>query len=111
MNMDGGLFGDYDSYVMKTPFMNLICDKHAWVIAGAYLNNDAQLYTVTFQKMMHLGFTDMKFVLPISVGKLPGEVVHRNLCACHQAFFDKYLKGKDTEPKSLDEGVSVRKVC
>ena len=45
------------------------------------------------------------------VGKLPGGILHRNLCGLHVHFFDKYIKGKDITISACDpDYVTVKKI-
>lgn len=104
INIDGALFGRYEGYKLTKPFMNINCEGNRNFTRNGYIDSDADGYLALFSDMQHQGFSDMKFFmnLAIMVGKLPKEILHRNLCSLHVQFFDKFLKGKDISISSSD---------
>lgn len=112
VNIDGGLFGEYDDLPLERPFMNISSNMNKTVVTGAYVGNMIPVHSAIFSDMRHLGFTDLMFFFPIKsqVGKLPADILHRNLCGLHIRFFDKYIKGKDVEIKADDpDSVNITK--
>ena len=99
INMDGGLFGEYDEKRMKKPFCQISCLEHVNEETRPFVNTDADTYQVVFEDMKHMGFTDAKFYIPIKLlsGKLDSEELFKHLVYCHVTFFDKYLKGVDVD--------------
>ena len=98
INIDGALFGDFPGKTMEKPFCQISCRQNVNCQTRPLLNTAADTYHVVFDDMAHIGFTDAKFFIPVSfiAGKLDPDEMFRHLVYCHIAFFDKYLKGKDT---------------
>lgn len=94
INIDGGLFGDYTNDIQKKPFMQISCEDNENVVTRVYLRHTEKIYKVLFKGMKHIGFSDAKHTIPLksTVGKLDPNVMHENLCKCHLAFFDTYLR-------------------
>ena len=112
INIDGGLFGEYRDFPLRKPFMNINCNMNKTTTTAAYLDPKGPVYSAIFKDMRHLGFTDLMFFFPVKsqVGKLPADILHRNLCGLHIRFFDKYIKGKDVEIKADDpDSVNITK--
>ena len=101
VNMDGALFGDYTKDVQTRPFLQISCADNENAAARAYLRHTKPIYKAVFRDMKHMGFADAKYLIPIrsSVGRLDADVLHENLCECHLAFFDAYLKGLRDAPE------------
>ena len=99
INIDGGLFGDYDDSPMKAPFCQISCAENLNVETRPLLNTEAPTYLVTYRDMKHIAFTDIKFKMSFVpfVGKISAEEAFDNLAYTHLTFFDMYLKGRDTE--------------
>ncbi len=99
LNIDGALFGDYRNMIMKKPFYQIACKENWNVESGVLLRRKSVVHTAVFSNMKHLGFTDMKFFVPIKtvVGRLSPDVMHSHLLKCHLAFLDKYLKCLNTK--------------
>ena len=99
LNIDGALFGDYRKMIMKKPFYQISCKENQNVESGVLLRRESAVHTAVFSNMKHLGFTDMKFFIPMKmlVGTLLPDVMHSHLLKCHLAFLDKYLKCLNTE--------------
>ena len=112
INIDGGVFGDYRDTMMEKPFCQISCKENINVETRALLNTIAPTYHVIFDHMKHIGFTDAKFYIPMKalVGKMDSDDMYDNLSYCHYTFFDKYLKGLETELVGLGtDGVSYIK--
>lgn len=99
LNIDGALFGDYQNMIMKKPFYQISCKENRNVESGVLLRRESVVHTAVFSNMKHMGFTDMKFLIPTKflVGTLPPDVMHSHLLKCHLTFLDKYLKRLNTE--------------
>lgn len=97
INIDGALFGEYPEKTMEKPFCQISCKENLNCETRPFLNTSADTYRVVFDDMKHIGFTDAKFFIPLSLiaGKLPPEELFRHLVYSHITFFDKYLKGED----------------
>lgn len=111
INLDGMLLGDHEGKTLKRPFMQINCKANINVSARAYLDHTEPVYRVLFNDMEHLGFSDLKYAVPVAkvVGKLPPDVAHENLCRCHLEFFDTYLKGTKKAPVLPDnDAVEVK---
>ena len=100
INIDGGLFGQYDGMVMRKPFMMLSCKDNENVVVRGYIRHSAPAFKVLFQGMRHVGFSDMKYAIKAKsmVGKLSPESAHDYTCKCHLEFFDAYLKKIKNKP-------------
>ncbi len=99
LNIDGALFGDYRNMIMKKPFYQISCKKNWNVESSVLLRRESEVHTAIFSNMKHLGFTDMKFFIPMKmlVGTLPPDVMYSHLLKCHLTFLNKYLKHINTE--------------
>ncbi len=104
INIDGGVFGNYDGLTMKRPFLQMCCELNYNVATRPLLDTKAPVYYAIFKNMQHIGFTDAKFYVPIKavVGKLDKQVLYDNLFRLHINFFDKYLKQKDVNLKERE---------
>ncbi len=112
INIDGALFGEYPAKPMEKPFCQISCKKNLNCETRPFLDTTADTYSVVFNDMEHLGFTDAKFFIPVSfiTGRMPPEELFRHLVHCHLSFFNKYLKGSDTAFCSLpSDRVEYRK--
>lgn len=99
-NMDGGSFGEYKDEVLNVPFLQISCKDNENVVNRFYIRHTKPVYKALFNDMKHMGFSDMKYTIPISAvgGKLDPDLLHENLCKCHLEFFDAYLKGVKEAP-------------
>lgn len=99
INIDGGLFGEYEGMDIRKPFMNINCENNKTTTTGAYVNCKVPVFSAIFKDMRHLGFSDLIFFFPVKsqVGKLPAKSLHDNLTKLHTAFFDRYIKGMDID--------------
>lgn len=96
INIDGGLFGDYDNKIMKRPFCQICCKENINLETKPLLNTNAPVHYALFSNMKHLGFTDAKFYVnnkSVS-GKMDSLLMYKHLKDIHILFFDKYLKKK-----------------
>ena len=110
INIDGGLFGEYDDTVMEKPFCQIGCRENENVETRPLLHTKAPVYHVVFDRMKHIAFTDVKFfhTNKALTGTLEPEKMHRSLAACHLNFFDEYLKGKAVDfEEGLAEGAEL----
>ncbi|MBR4542732.1 MAG: dienelactone hydrolase family protein [Lachnospiraceae bacterium] len=110
INIDGLLIGDHVGKVLKTPFLQISCENNATLETRTYLEHTKPVFKVLFRDMEHLGFSDLKFAIPIKkvVGALPPDVLHENICRCHLEFFDTYLKRvKDCPELTNSDAVTV----
>ncbi|MCR5847053.1 MAG: hypothetical protein K6G75_02885 [Lachnospiraceae bacterium] len=100
INLDGGLFGEYNDDIQTRPFMQLSCSDNERVVTRVYLRHTKPVYKVLFNDMRHMGFADAKHMIPMKsvVGKLDPDKAHKLVSKCHLEFFDAYLKGKKDEP-------------
>ncbi|MBR5798857.1 MAG: hypothetical protein IKY23_02225 [Lachnospiraceae bacterium] len=98
LNIDGGLFGDYEGMIMKKPFLQICCEDNRNVTTRPLFGTEAFVRREVFEDMKHLGFADAKFMIPIkaAVGKLDGVTMHKRLVACHFEIFDRYLRGQES---------------
>ena len=99
-NLDGALFGDHDGKIMKRPYLQINCRPNVPLIYRGFVQKEAPAYRIIFENMQHLGFSDLKHVIPVKmmVGKLDPDLAHDNVCRCHLEFFDAYLKHSKFEP-------------
>ena len=100
VNIDGGLFGNYGDEILKVPFLQISCNDNENVVNRVYLRHTETVYKALFKDMKHMGFSDMKYTIPMKSvsGKLDANLMHENLCKCHLEFFDTYLKGIKEAP-------------
>lgn len=96
INIDGGLFGEYDGMTMTKPFFQICCKENYNVETKPLLDTTAPVHYAVFTGMKHIGFTDAKFYIPGSMlsGKMPALTMYRHLADIHIRFFDKYLKNE-----------------
>ena len=107
INIDGALFGDYTKDTQTKPFFQISCKDNENVVTRVYIRHTAPVYKALFRDMKHMGFADAKHLIPFRsvTGKLDPDELHRNLCRCHLAFFDAYLKGIKETPELESNGV------
>lgn len=94
INIDGGLFGDHEGKTIDVPFLQINCEPNKTSVTVAFLINKAVAYHAVLRDMQHVGFTDLKYVIPMKslVGGLNPNVAHDTVCRIHLEFFDTYLK-------------------
>ena len=111
INMDGGLFGNHDGKAITTPFLQMNCEKNKKGVTVAFVKNKNVAYHAVLKDMEHLGFSDMKYAIPLKsqVGKSDPDITHNTMCGIHLEFFDTYLKKvKDKPTFESNEFVSFK---
>ena len=100
LNMDGALFGSNKGKILRKPFVQISCKTNINAETRAFVDHTEVVYGALFQRMQHLGFSDMKHMIPIRsmVGKMPPDVAHENVCRLHMEMFDTYLKKTKAHP-------------
>ena len=100
INIDGGLFGNHDGKVITTPFLQMNCEANKTGVTVAFVKNKNVAYHAVLRDMQHLGFSDLKHVIPLKsqVGKLDPDTAHKTVCGIHLEFFDTYLKKAKGKP-------------
>ena len=113
INMDGAIFGDYRNKIMKKPFLQFSCKQHWNLESMVLLRKESPVYTFLFEKMKHLGFTDLKFLSNSKalVGELDCGILYSYLLGGHLAFLDKYLKGRDVKMMQSEHQEISIEVC
>ena len=110
VNLDGALFGDTAGKVLTRPFLQISCQANVKAETRTFIDHTQPVYGAVFQGMQHLGFTDMKHMMPLPflVGKLDANVMHENVCRLHLELFDTYVKRTKDRPRMVgSEGVAV----
>lgn len=100
INIDGGLFGDHDGKAITTPFLQMSSDANKTAVTVAFVKNKNVAYHAILRDMQHLGFCDLKHVIPLKsmVGKQDPDIAHKTVCSIHLEFFDTYLKRTKNRP-------------
>lgn len=93
INIDGGVFGDYEGMVMTKPFLQICCAQNYNVETRTLFGTTAPVECEIFNDMKHIGFTDAKFFTPskMLVGKMDANEMYERLASCHLQFLAKYL--------------------
>ena len=96
VNIDGGVFGNYEGMTMTKPFLQIACEANVSVGTRVLLDTKAPARMEVFEDMKHIGFSDSKYMTPgkSTFGKMDCAVMHQRLVACHLEVFDKWLKGE-----------------
>lgn len=106
LNLDGALFGNNKGKILRKPFAQISCKTNLKVETRTYIDHTEPVYSVLFQKMQHIAFSDMKHMIPIKaiVGKLDADLAHQYFCKINLELFDSYLKKIKDHPelKSCD---------
>lgn len=114
INIDGGLFGEYDDKTMERPFFQICCKENYNVETRPLLDTNAPVHYAIFSNMKHIGFTDAKFYIPIKSlsGKMDSLIMYKHLSDIHIRFFDRYLKKlPDTKlPSGERDGVCYKSI-
>lgn len=97
INIDGSIFGRYKKMRMKSPFFQICSKVTLPMVSKVFLDTDAPVYLAVFDKMQHIGYTDMKFYFKpkFMLGTMPAKDMSDALLKCHRDFFNHYLKGLD----------------
>ena len=100
INIDGALFGNHDGKVITTPFLQMNCEANKTAVTVAFVKNRNVAYHAVLRDMQHLGFSDLKHVIPLKsqMGKLDPDTAHKTVCGIHLEFFDTYLKKAKGKP-------------
>lgn len=100
INIDGALFGNHDGKVITTPFLQMNCEANITAVTVAFVKNKNVAHHAVLRDMQHLGFSDLKHVIPLKsqVGKLDPDTAHKTVCGIHLEFFDTYLKKAKNRP-------------
>lgn len=100
INIDGGLFGNHDGKVITTPFLQMNCEANKTAVTVAFVKNKNVAYHAVLRDMQHLGFSDLKHVIPLKsqMGKLDPDTAHKTVYGIHLEFFDTYLKKAKGKP-------------
>ena len=111
VNMDGGLFGEHEGKVLRTPFLQINCEANKASATRVFLRHTKPVYHAILRDMQHLGFSDMKHFVQMKtqMGKLEPDVAHEAVCSLHAEFFDSFLKKAKPGPAFSRSGpVTVR---
>lgn len=102
VNIDGGLFGNYADAVNHKPFMQILHKANRNVVSRSRLYHDKPVHYLIFGDTEHNGFTDKKLVSRqrSEVGTSDPVLTMDTLNKLHAAFFERYLKNKDTADSS-----------
>lgn len=105
INIDGGLFGDYEGQVMDKPFFQICSDRNYNAETRPFLHTTAPIHLAIFKKLKHIGFTDVKFAISNKqlVGYLDSSIMHNYLSNYHVTFFNRYLKKINNAMNNMDE--------
>ena len=100
INLDGASYGDNTGKILEKPFLQVCCKDNESVETRMLIDHKSTVYKASFKDMKHVGFADLKFMIPVKAisGKLPAEVLHENLCRCSLEFLDAYLKKTKDKP-------------
>ena len=110
-NLDGALFGEHAGKIMNKPFVQISCKTNLNAETRPFIDHTETSYSAVFEKMQHIGFSDMKHMIPIKAisGKLDADVAHENVCRLHLELFDTYIKkNKDRPLLASSEGVTIK---
>lgn len=94
-NIDGGIFGNFEGMRMQRPFLQICNRGNEGVVSRALIETDAPVRYEVFDKVTHIGFTDMARYMRARVvkGALPWEEMDERLVKVHVEFFEEWLKG------------------
>lgn len=109
-NLDGALFGENTGKVLNKPFVQISCKTNLNAETRSFVDHTKTVYGAVFDKMQHIGFSDMKHMIPIKAitGKLDADIAHASVCSLHLELFDSYLKKiKDHPSFESSEGVTI----
>ena len=97
VNVDGGIFGNYEGMIMKKPFLQICSTDNYNVETRALFNTEAPVRCEIFENLKHIGFTDAKFMIPLKmvVGKMDANEMYERLSVLHLEFFEKYLSRQE----------------
>ncbi len=110
VNLDGALFGDTAGKVLEKPFLQISCKANVKAETRPFVDHTGTVYGAVFDRMQHLGFTDMKHMMPVPLltGKLDADVMHKTVCRLHRELFDTYVKKAKDRPRLIGgEAVTI----
>jgi hypothetical protein len=103
INIDGALFGDNKGKVLDKPFVQISCKANVNAETRPYIDHTKPVYKAMFNKMQHIGFSDMKHTIPkIFTGGLDADLMHESVCRLHLEFFDTYLRKTKYRPEFIN---------
>ncbi|MEN8210088.1 MAG: hypothetical protein ABFR31_00100 [Thermodesulfobacteriota bacterium] len=103
VNLDGFQFGDVINTRMQQPFMFMYSEMFSGTNDMVMENFDNTVYSLTVKGATHMDFSDTPYLLPImkKMGKMSGKIPAKRMAGIINsyvlAFFDKYLKEKNTD--------------
>ncbi len=100
-NLDGALFGNNKGKILRKPFAQISCKSNLKAETRPYIDHTSVVYGALFKKMQHIGFSDIKHMIPVKAiaGALDSDVMHENVCRIHLELFDSYLKKTKDHPE------------
>jgi len=99
-NLDGALFGSNKGKILTKPFVQISCKANRNAETRPYVGHTKPVFGVLFNKMQHIGFSDMKHMIPLKMitGRLDADLMHGYVCKLHLELFDTYLKKVKDRP-------------
>lgn len=93
VNIDGGIFGEYEGQRMQKPFMQICNKRNIPVVSRALMDTDAPVRYEVFEDVTHMGFLDMSYYMKskMAMGKMPYEEKSDRLVRMHLEFFGEYM--------------------
>lgn len=94
VNIDGGIFGNYEGMRMQKPFLQICNRGNEGVVSRALIHTDAPVRYEVFDKVTHLGFTDMSHYTRMKAvkGALPWKKMDERLVGLHVEFFEEWMR-------------------
>ena len=100
-NLDGALFGSNKGKILRKPFVQMSCKTNRNAETRVYVDHTKPVFGVLFDKMQHIGFSDIKHMVPVKMitGGLDADLMHEYVCKLHLELFDSYLKKTKDHPE------------
>ena len=100
-NLDGALFGNNKGKILRKPFVQMSCKTNRNAETRVYVDHTKPVFGVLFDKMQHVGFSDIKHMVPVKMitGGLDPDLMHEYVCKLHLELFDSYLKKTKDHPE------------
>lgn len=100
-NLDGALFGNNKGKILRKPFVQMSCKTNRNAETRAFIEHTKPVFGVLFDKMQHIGFSDIKHMVPVKMvtGGLDADLMHEYVCKLHLELFDSYIKKTKTHPE------------
>jgi predicted dienelactone hydrolase len=111
INVDGFQSGDLIYHRLAKPFMCIYAENSSGMNDDILKNSNADLYSLSIANTHHGSFSDNKFYMENN--KIDGAVIDKIVNTYLLAFFDKYLKQKDStilSEESKFSGVTFQKL-